>query len=58
MLIYYIPVDGSALTLNIFKEADWMKNINQETIFNKTKDGAFIARHSGIYLLYAHVSCC
>ena len=52
----FIPVDGSALTLNIFQEADWMKNISQEPIFDKTKDGVFIARHTGIYLLYAHVS--
>ena len=49
-------MDGSALTLNIFKEANWMKNISQEPIFDKTQDGAFIARHTGIYLLYAHVS--
>lgn len=47
--------DGSSLTLNVFKEADWMKNVSQERLFNKTNNGVFIALHSGIYLLYTHV---
>ena len=43
------------MTLNVFKEADWMKNVSQEDLFDKRADGTFVARHTGIYLLYTHV---
>ena len=54
-VVAHIYLPGSAVTLNVFEEADWMKNVSQERLFDKRPDGTFIARHTGIYLLYTHV---
>ena len=44
------------MTLKIFKESSWMNNTATDKLFDLKDDGTFVARHTGIYLLYAHVS--
>ena len=52
--IISISVSAAPTTLKMFKEAGWMANVTR--IFDLKQDGSFVARFTGIYLLYAHVS--
>ncbi|KAL3848476.1 hypothetical protein ACJMK2_019329 [Sinanodonta woodiana] len=46
----------SRLVLNTFKAADWMKQSDIDSgLFDKLDNGTFIAKRSGLYLLYAQV---
>ncbi|XP_045199462.2 uncharacterized protein LOC123553843 isoform X2 [Mercenaria mercenaria] len=47
---------AAPLTLRFFKEADWMENSTAVKIFDfDNKTGKFIAKHTGLYHIYAHV---
>ncbi|KAK3578633.1 hypothetical protein CHS0354_002208 [Potamilus streckersoni] len=44
------------LVLNTFKAADWMRQSDVDSgLFEKLDNGTFIAKRSGLYLLYAQV---
>ncbi|XP_045199463.2 uncharacterized protein LOC123553843 isoform X4 [Mercenaria mercenaria] len=46
---------AAPLTLRFFKEADWMENSTAVKIFDfDNKTGKFIAKHTGLYHIYAH----